>query len=42
MHNGLMAIAAARKPTLDALFAELGDGPDAREWEYLLLTATRA
>ena len=32
----------ARVAELDAALAELGDGPDAREWEYLLLTATRA
>ena len=32
----------ARVAELDAALAALGDGPDAREWEYLLLTATRA
>ncbi len=31
----------ARVAELDAALAELGDGPDARSWEYLLLTAVR-
>jgi SAM-dependent methyltransferase len=32
----------ARVAQLDAALAALGGGPDARAWEYLLLTATRA
>ncbi|HEU5036151.1 MAG TPA: methyltransferase domain-containing protein [Nocardioides sp.] len=33
---------AARVAELDAALAELGEGPDAQAWEYLLLTARRA
>jgi SAM-dependent methyltransferase len=32
----------SRVAELDSALAELGDGPDGRAWEYLLLTATRA